>query len=125
MGLTRDPISRKQTFANGATVGTEAINIERASFGGVFADASFDGGEITWEVAFTSGRFPDADVEADSTNLTWYDAVDGAGSAIPPTQISAGEYAAIPAELFGARFLRGTSDTVQTGAGFVTLVLKG
>ena len=120
----RSPQNATQHFADGQTAGTEAINIEAFSFGGVFADASFDGTAITWQVAYTRGRGAPADVESDATNFTWYDAVDGAGNALPATTISAGDYAPLPPELFGARYLRGTSGTMQSGAGFVTLVLK-
>ena len=95
------------------------VSLEGASFGGVFAEDSFDGSSLTWEVTHYTDRDPDPD------NWAWFAATDGAGTPLETT-IAAEEYAPLPPELFGARYVRAVASGVQSsGDGVIIFYLVG
>lgn len=119
LAIKRSPENRPVTIADGEST-SNVIDIENAAYGGIFADASFDGASLTWEAAYTE-RGAD---RTDPSTFTWFDVTDGSGAAVTTT-IGSGDYAPLSPYLFGARFLRATSNTSQSGDGLLTIVLKG
>ena len=113
----RSPWSVAVTIPDTEDTGSP-VSLEGASFGGIFAEASFDGSSLTWEVTHYTDKDPDPD------NWDWFGATDGLGSPLT-TQLSARDYAPLPPELFGARYVRPVSSGANTGDGVIIFYLVG
>ena len=118
VALTRIPWSQRVSIANAATV-SQAVEIEGAAWGSVYIPSDFDGTTLTFHAAYTKGTD-----FADQTTFTWFPCKDGAGSNITLT-VAAGDCVPLDPRLFGARYLRVTTNVSQTPLTYLIFVFNG